>query len=193
MRIIRMLKVNKYVYMTGAPSLYNGEVNYTINIIPRRIKVSYGEHTLELKEGPWWLKIINALPLLDMVTRTTFKCYVDGVYAGKARKTFFRPEFKLEINGENFEISCHSGNYTSLMQGERQIALYKKTTVTIKEANTYDVKFEESEKWGPEWIFLFGVLIDAAFNTIIRAQWSYMRWEKDIVLFDKKKDRINWK
>ena len=165
------------------------KANITLGMLPIKIEVLSNNHII-LKQSPWILKLINALPLLNYETFTPFKLYKNGVKCGKGKHLFFKPVFIFVIDMDRYEIRHHSNNYISIMRNDKQIALFQKKLRSVAENNTYFVKCI-NENGILDIIMLFCAFIDVMFypnNKHI----AYIKEEKTYILNDKHSKRIQW-
>ena len=187
--IERKIGRSKFLYEMSGMSVV-GSSKYTLRLLPVKIEVLCGNKTLVLKQTAWLLKLINSLPLLNIETFTPLRFYENGIYCGIAKKKMFQPVFDIRINSSIYEIRQHNNNYISLMRDNIQIALYKKELQTIAEHNKYIVEFDESAD--KLLILLFAILADTVFYSN-EGRFSYCKYEKDIIINDKFKERTNYK
>ena len=167
-----------------------GSSKYTLGLLPVKIKVLCNNKTLGLKQTAWLLKLINLLPFLNTESFIPLRFYENGICCGAAKKKMFQPAFDIKINNSNYEVRQHNNNNISLMRDNIQIALYKKELRTIAEHNKYIVEFDESAD--KLLILLFAILADTVFYSNA-GRFTYCKYEKDIIINDKFKERTNYK
>ena len=187
LKIIRELKLKKYVYQLSTTELIIGTANYTFGFIPR----IYNNDLFELKQTSWLLKLINSFPILNLETFTPFKYYVNGNYSGRSKKVPFKPVFHFTINEDKYELCQHNKNYVSLMRNDIQVALYRKEDETVLEMNTYNIKYDENSNMEHSLLLIFCIFIDVTFyaNSMNIA---YLKYDKNYVIKNEYDERTLW-
>lgn len=187
--IYRNMNAKKINYYINNHSV-EGSANITLGIIPIKITVKNGNKCIVLKQAPLILKLINALPLLNYETFTPFKIYKDNLFCGRGAHILFRPIFKFKIEGNKYELRHHSDNYISLLRENKQIALFQKKSLSIRENRSYFIKCV-NEAGILDIIMLFCAFSDVIFYPNNKSV-GYLKWDKTYVFNDKYANRTHW-
>ncbi len=142
--IIRTMHLNKYAYSIEQDSSASAAASMDYGILPRCITAEGNNSKYTMKQSNWLLKILMAIPKIfipiDLFPK--YNIFSDEKIIGKTKPAFCTPKREIMIENSLYEVYLHSNNYISIMKDDVQIALVKKSVVTIGEKNRYDVDFE---------------------------------------------------
>ena len=84
-----------------------------------------------LQQKNRWLKFINSLPVFNLETFIPYFFYENDTLCGKGKKIHFQPAYQFNFKSDAFELREHKNNIFSLMQNQKQIALYKRPSTSF--------------------------------------------------------------
>lgn len=158
-------------------------------ILTRTILNSIGIDNI--KQENWFRLILRLIPLMCFFS---FSVSPYIYYSKEMEKGYLRQKVNGDgyvygqIEGEEFEIWEHTGNYISIHSNEKQIALIKRSKLKEFDGDRYRIIFGKSlEK---HLAAIFCLLADALWHTDDTELYS-MSWEFSYQLTGKKLDK-NW-
>lgn len=143
-----------------------------------------------LQQKNRWLKFINSLPVFNLETFIPYFFYENDTLCGKGKKIHFQPAYQFNFKSDAFELREHKNNIFSLMQNQKQIALYKRPSTSFNEQLSYFIDFYD-EKMLP-FFLLFCAFIDTQFYPNHASLHMYKK-EVDVVFNDAFAERAKWK
>lgn len=131
----------------------------------------------------YWILPIGLFP--------QYKFYHREICIGKTKISFFSPRRIIIINNICYELYLHNNNYISILKNNVQIALIKKSEMTMAEENKYIISFDENLEKDVGLLTIFVAFIDVIFYPN-RYKLNYVKYEKTIGI-DKLYNRTLWK
>jgi hypothetical protein len=191
--IERTLSKKEFLYKIIGKDQLIGRANYTGEILLRKILVTdlISNVSYLLSQTNILIKLLNALPLLNLYSFTNFKYYVNAVYKGRTSSNFFKPQFRFLVEDIEYIIYSHKNNFVSIMRNDKQIALIKKEDVTYAEKNRYLILYEESSQNNIAFLLLLVCFIDVVFYPN-HFSFSYIKYERTVGFDKNYDDRVNW-
>lgn len=193
--IERTLSKKEFLFNIIGNSQLIGRANYTGEILLRKILVTdtFSNERYSLKQTNILIKLLNALPLLNLYSFTNFKYYVNDVYKGRtSHNNFLKPQFKFHLGEVEYDIYCHKNNYISIMRDNKQIALVKKEDLTYAEKNRYILRYDASSQYNDAFLLLLVCFIDVTFYPN-HFSFSNIKYEKTLGSDKNYDDRVNWR
>lgn len=193
--ITRKMHLNKYEYSIEQDSSVSAEASFDYGVLSRCITSMGNNIKYTMKQNNWLLKILMVIPKIfipiDLFPK--YKIFINDELAGKTKVAFCTSKRKLTINNSLYELYLHSNNYISIMKDDIQIALIKKSTLTIWGENRYDVDFEYATEKDKVFMLLMVAFADIVFFPE-RFRLEALKYEKTISIGkDKMQHRISWK
>ncbi len=187
----RKLNSKGIAYLIKESVELRGSANYTLGIWRQRIRVlKNGSIHMELKQNPF-LKLINSLPLINLINFSPFHFCEDGKYVGSARHVMTNPQYDITRGSDVFSLRLHSGNICSLTKNGEQVALYQKEKDSWAEQNKYTIRYSGCMESSLDMLFLICMLIDVTFFKN-HGQIALAKEETSVVLGDKYEEMIYW-
>lgn len=187
----RKLNSKGIAYVIKESVELRGSANYTLGICRQRISVlKNGSNHMELKQNPF-LKLINSLPLFNLINFSPFCFCEDGKSVGEARHVITHPQYDIARGNDVFSLCLHSGNICSLTKNGEQIALYQKDKDSWAEQNRYTIRYSGCMEGSLDLLFLICMLIDVTFFKN-HGQAALVKRETSVVPDDKYESMTYW-
>ena len=191
--IIRKMHLNKYEYSIEQDDSVLAEASLDYGILSRCITSEGCNIKYTMKQNNWLLKILMVIPKIfipiDLFPK--YNIFLDEEIIGKTKAAFCTPKREIIIDNSLYEIYLHSNNYISVMKDDVQIALIKKSVLTIGEQNRYDVDFDYATEKDKVFVLLMVAFADIVFFPN-RLRFDADKYEKTIGK-DKMAHRTLWK
>ena len=192
--ITRTMKWCGYDYVMEKYSEIHAYSPYNYGILPKKITATDKNTMYTISQTNWALKLLTLIPLFWILPIDCFpkyKVFKNGILLGKSSVAFFTPRRKLVIQNHKYEFYLHNDNYVSIMKDDIQIALVKKSILSLAEENNYVIDFENAVECDYTLIILFVAFIDIIFFPN-HFRIDAIKYEKTIGI-DKYKHRTLWK
>lgn len=190
--IIRKMQLNKYEYSIEQDDSVSAEALFDYGILSRRITSKGNNIKYTMKQNNWLLKILMVIPKIfipiDLFPK--YNIFLNENIIGKTKVAFCTPKREIMIDNSLYEIYLHSNNYISIMKDDVQIALIKKSVLTVGEKNRYDVDFDYVTEKDKVFVLLMVSFIDIVFFPN-RLRFDAVKCEKTIGK-DKMAHRTLW-
>ena len=162
--IAREMKINKYTYSFNGHNENNLSAysNHSSLFSVKKCIVISGSDKIMLKETSLFLKVLNALPLLNTETFEPFCVLKNGNVVSRSQKVFLKPYFTFNIENKTYKLSLNGNNHINISVDNLSAADYYRETISYAENCTYEVDFDCS-LISREYVLLFCMFIDYVF------------------------------
>ena len=172
------MKINKYIYRfserdENSLSAYS---NHSSLFSPKKCIVISGNDEIILKESSMFLKMLNALPLLNIETFEPFCILKNENVVSRSQKVFLKPDFTFNIENKPYKLSLKGNNHINISIDNRPAADYYRETMSYAEKCTYEIEFDRS-LIACEYVLMFCMFIDYVFFRN-HTSFSGIRYEK---------------
>ena len=142
--IVREMKINKYIYRFSESdeSSLSAYSNHSSLFSVKKCIVISGSDIIMLKETSLFLKVLNALPLLNTETFEPFSILKNEKVISRSQKVFLKPNFTFNIGNKAYRILLSGNNHINISVNNLPAANYYRETMSYAEKCTYEVDFD---------------------------------------------------